>query len=106
MIDMTSEAVAHGTCPECGSLMLPVLDLLPCGHDGPALVSPLTDVGTVYSWTRVWVGEQPRLMAMVDFLDGALRVTAPLVGTTSVAIGDRVRLEVGDDTPYRHRAMP
>ncbi|MEX2423506.1 MAG: hypothetical protein WD990_05970 [Acidimicrobiia bacterium] len=36
---------------------------------------------------------------MADFFDGGLRITGPLVGTETVAIGDRVNAFVGTDTP-------
>ena len=82
--------------------MLPVLDMSPCGHDAPPVLAPLTEPGTVYSWTRVWLGDDPdgRLIVMADFLDGALRVTAPLDGT-EIATGDAVLLTAADDAPYR-----
>ncbi|HJR93542.1 MAG TPA: hypothetical protein VJ938_13940 [Acidimicrobiia bacterium] len=95
-------AVEYGTCPVCGTVMLPVLDLSPCGHDAPPVRAPLTESGTVYSWTRVWLGDEPngRLIVMADFLDGALRVTAPLDGA-EIAIGDAVVLTAAEDVPYR-----
>ena len=94
--------VDYGTCPVCGTVMLPVLKMSPCGHDAPPVPAPLTESGTVYSWTRVWLGYDPdgRLIVMADFLDGGLRVTAPLDGS-EIAIGDTVLLTTADDVPYR-----
>jgi uncharacterized OB-fold protein len=94
--------VDYGTCPVCGTVMLPVLKMSPCGHDAPPVRAPLTEPGTVYSWTRVWLGDEPdgRLIVMADFLDGGLRVTAPLDGS-EIAIGDAVLLTTADDVPYR-----
>jgi uncharacterized OB-fold protein len=96
---MSTKRPDYGTCPTCGSLMLPVLALPPCGHDAPTTVTPLEGTGQVYSWTRAWSGEDSTLMAMADFFDGRLRVTAPVVGTEAIAIGDRVEAVIGDDTP-------
>jgi uncharacterized OB-fold protein len=79
------------TCTDCGKRMLPVLDLPPCGHDAPQEIAPLDTPGVVYAWTRAWSTlDQGTLMAMADFLDGSLRVTAPLVEAEEVAIGDEV----------------
>lgn len=80
--------------------MLPVLALPPCGHAEPASIAPLDTPGVVYSWTRVWsTPESNRLMAMVDFFDGGLRVTAPVIETDEVSIGDLVEARTGTDTP-------
>jgi hypothetical protein len=38
-------------------------------------------------------------MVMADFLNGDLRITAPLVGAETVAIGDGVHALVGTETP-------
>jgi uncharacterized OB-fold protein len=72
----------------------------PCGHDDEPERAPLDSPGIVYSWTRVWpTPESGRLMAMADFFDGALRVTAPVVDTGEVAIGDAVTAIIGSETP-------
>jgi uncharacterized OB-fold protein len=97
---MSREVAQYGKCPVCGYLMLPVLELSPCGHDGPPELLALDEEGVVYSWTRVGGGETSRLMAMVDFLGGELRVTAPVTGAESISIGDRVLVSVGEDTPF------
>lgn len=94
------DPIGYGACIECGYLMLPVLPLSPCGHDALVEEKPLDELGEVYSWTRFRLGESERLLVMVDFFGGKLRVTAPLVETESVAIGDRVRIVPGGDTPY------
>lgn len=93
-------AVEFGECPECGYLMLPVPALSPCGHEAPARRAPLTQPGEVYAWTRAWSGDAPLLMAMVDFFDGRLRVTAPAPGLESVTVGDQLRLAVDGSWPY------
>jgi uncharacterized OB-fold protein len=90
----------YGRCPRCGYLTLPVLELSPCGHDAEPQRELLDSAGTVYSWTRVWdTPESGHLMAMADFFDGALRVTAPVHGSDDIAIGDQVEAIVGTDTP-------
>jgi len=96
------ETVDYGTCPTCGYVMLPVLPLSPCGHDEQPVFRPLNELGTVYSWTTVRLGEemQEQTLAMADFLNGQLRVTAPVLNSNRVAIGDNVRVTVGRDTPY------
>lgn len=97
----TEEAVEYGICGTCGYLMLPVLDTSPCGHPGPVGTKTLQETGEVYSWTRMRLGEE-RILVMGDFFGGELRVTAPLLDAESVAIGDRIRLVVGVDTPYAY----
>lgn len=90
----------YGSCPTCGYVMLPVLEYLPCGHDGPPALAPLDTLGTVYSWTRSWTGpDRSTVIAMADFLDGALRIGAPMVGSDEVAIGDLVTAVVGIESP-------
>jgi hypothetical protein len=37
---------------------------------------------------------------MADFLDGELRVTAPVLGADAVAIGDRLTVVTGGDLPF------
>jgi uncharacterized OB-fold protein len=90
--------VEYGECRVCGDLSLPVLTMAPCGHDEPPIVRHLTSPGVVYSWTRTG-GAEPTLLAMVDFLDGALRAAAPVTGAESVAIGDLVVAAPGSATP-------
>jgi len=36
-------SVEYGTCPVCGTMMLPVLEMSPCGHDAPPVRAPLTE---------------------------------------------------------------
>ena len=91
--------VEYGTCPVCGYVMLPVLAMSPCGHSAEPVLAPLDGVGVVYSWTRVWSDETAQTLAMADFLDGRLRITAPVLGSGEVAIGDLVTASSGDDTP-------
>lgn len=89
----------YGTCPTCGERMLPVLPFSPCGHDAPPIERPLDSIGVVYSWTATTTPDGPRLMAMADFFDGALRVTGPVMGAEKIAIGDEVRASIGIETP-------
>lgn len=97
---MTDEQPKVGTCPTCGTRMFPILSLPPCGHDSTPSIAPLDTTGVVYSWTRVWMSpDTSRLMVMADFLDGDLRITAPLVGTDTIVIGGSVRAVVGTETP-------
>ncbi len=94
----TDSCVEYGECRVCGALTLPVLAMAPCGHDEPPIVRPLTAPGVVYSWTRTG-GAAPTLLALVDFLGGALRVAAPVTGMETVAIGDHVLVAAGSTTP-------
>ncbi len=94
----SASGVDYGECPVCGNLSLPVLAMAPCGHDEASIVHRLTSPGVVYSWTRTG-GAEPTLLAMVDFLDGALRAAAPVAGTETVAIGDRLVATPGSTTP-------
>ena len=94
------ETIDYGICPICGYVMLPVLPLLPCGHSEEPLLNPLNELGTVFSWTTVRLGDAGQPVAMADFLDGQLRVTAPVLNAGTVAIGDKVKLTIGRDTPY------
>jgi uncharacterized OB-fold protein len=90
----------YGECPVCGYRMVPVLDLSPCGHDAETIVRALDAEGTIYSWTRLWTSaESSTLVAMADFLDGTLRIAAPVGATDSIEIGDRVVARRGDNTP-------
>lgn len=97
-------SVEYGRCARCDALMLPVPTMAPCGHDEAVVRARLDETGTVYSWTRVYVGDKTRIMVMADFLGDALRVTAPLDGADHVAIDQGVRLIVSSgDTPYVFR---
>jgi uncharacterized OB-fold protein len=54
----------------------------------------------VYSRSRVAnLTESGVTMAMVDFLEGRIRVAAPVEGV-DVRIGDEVRIIAGSATPY------
>jgi hypothetical protein len=87
--------------------MFPVLPLSPCGHDDPPTLQPLDVAGQVHSWTRMATqGEPDTLLAMVDFLDGQLRVIAPVVGVDEIRIGDRLWLTTSDIHPYELRPRP
>ena len=102
-IDPVSGTPQFGTCPRCGYLKYPVLPVSPCGHSDAVVVAPLEESGVVYSWTRVSIDPKSEgtLIAMVDFLGGGIRVTAPLVGATEVAIGSKASLrEVADSSYY------
>jgi hypothetical protein len=84
--------------------MFPVLPLSPCGHADEPSIEALDEPGTVYSWTRVALGEgDVQLLAMVDFLGGSLRVIAPVADTDELAIGDQLVLTASTDHPYELR---
>lgn len=91
----------YGECPTCRRRTIPVLDLLPCGHEAEAIVQTLDTEGVVYAWTRTTGsgGSAPTVLAMVDFLDGTLRASAPVLGVASLEIGDRVLARHGEETP-------
>lgn len=88
---MTQEQIEYGACTTCGYLSFPILALSPCGHEGEQARRPFEGDGEVYSWSRSWTGrEESVLIAMADFLDGSIRVTAPMVDAEDISIGDRV----------------
>ena len=90
--------VQYGVCSTCGYLIFPVTVLQPCGHEGTPELRELDAEGVVYSWSRSWTGKETSvLIAMTDFLDGGLRITAPVNGADEVAIGDRLRVTSGDE---------
>lgn len=95
-------SLSYGRCPACGYVMFPLLTTSPCGHDREPDLVPLDEPGVVYSWTRVWKGEDEPgdVLAMADFLGGRLRVTAPMLDVEGTTIGARVRLVTGRDTDY------
>ena len=92
---MTTTA-QYGRCPVCGDLFFPVHALTPCGHDAQPELHPFTEAGEVYSWTRSHGRGGAVLIAMTDFLGGALRVSAPVPGVDEVAIGDRLVVRAED----------
>ena len=99
-------AVKYGVCPTCGYLMFPVTALQPCGHVGPAELLDLEAAGVVYSWSRSWTGRDASvLIAMVDFLDGGLRITAPVIGVDEVSIGDRLHAVAGEEGRFHLTAV-
>ena len=86
--------------------MLPVLQQSPCGHPEEPVGEPLNEAGVIYSWTKYHLGEDgPTLLAMADFLDGRVRVTAPVLDVAGIEIGDRVEVVVGRSTPYALRLV-
>lgn len=95
----------YAVCPECGTLMFPVLPSSSCGHRSEPERHPLVDEGVVYAWTRTWQGDTPTVLAMVDFFDGRLRVNGPVSDVTDVAIGDRVTVEAAEATPFAFRPV-
>lgn len=95
----------YAVCPECQTHMFPLLPFSSCGHVTEPEQHPLTDEGVVYAWTRVWKGETPTVVAMVDFFDGRLRVNGPVADATEVAIGDRVTVETAEATPFAFRMV-
>ncbi len=99
--------VDYGRCPRCDSVMLPVLDRSPCGHLDEPVLESLDQPGVVYSWTisHLVTDGDPILLAMADFLDGRIRITAPVLGAGLVEIGDAVEALPGAATPLALRAV-
>jgi uncharacterized OB-fold protein len=97
---MTGTPAHYARCPECGVAYFPVHTLTPCGHAQPPALHPFDEAGEVYSWTRSAGPDGSTPLAMVDFLGGELRVTAPVVGTDTVAIGDRMVVRLTEDPPF------
>lgn len=101
-------SLQQGICGTCDKRYFPVPELDPCAHDALEM-APIFELGVVYSWTRVWASEESsRLVVMVDFYGGSLRVSGPAVGVDAVAIGDRVLLvespeEMNLESPYAFR---
>ena len=92
----------YGECPICGDRMIPILELSPCGHDAETIVRTLDSEGIIYSWTRLWATpESSTLVAMADFLDGTLRIAAPVSADSvdSLEIGGSVIARRGGATP-------
>ena len=99
--DMSPDRPDYGTCPLCGYLMLPILELPPCGHDTDPQRAPLEAIGHIYAWTRTWHNQHhSTLIAMADLFNGRLRITAPVTNTETVEIGDPVSVGIGSETPY------
>jgi uncharacterized OB-fold protein len=90
----------YATCPECGAVTFPVHQLSPCGHSAPPELHPLTEEGEVFSWTRTYGEHGPTVLAMADFLGGAIRVTAPVLDAAEVQIGDRLLVRGASDLPF------
>lgn len=96
--------VQYGVCSTCGYLIFPVTVLQPCGHEGTPELRELDAEGVVYSWSRSWTGRETSvLIAMADFLDGGLRITAPVIGTESVAIGELLRAKSAGEGRFELR---
>lgn len=94
------ETAVFARCPVCDEMTFPVHELSPCGHDAEPRLVPLTEAGRVFSWTRTHQQDAVTVLAMADFFDGALRITAPIRGVTEIAIGDLVRARSGDDGSF------
>ena len=94
------EPARYARCSVCGEAYFPVHALTPCGHDGVPTVYPFTESGEVYAWTRSYGADGSVLIAMTDFLDGDLRVTAPVKEAESVEIGDRLVVLTSDGSDF------
>jgi uncharacterized OB-fold protein len=92
--------VDYATCPVCGAVTFPVHELSPCGHSAAPELHPLTVAGEVFSWTRTHGEQGPTVLAMADFLGGAIRVTAPVLDAGDVQIGDRLVVRSGSGLPF------
>lgn len=95
--DSGLEPAQYARCPECGEAYFPVHTLTPCGHDAAPTLHPFGEPGEVYAWTRSHGSDGSVLIAMTDFLGGELRVTAPVTGAETVAIGDRLIVLSSED---------
>jgi uncharacterized OB-fold protein len=94
------EPAFYARCPVCDQSTFPVHELSPCGHDSAPLLVPLNDVGEAFSWTRTHGTNGVTPIAMVDFIGGELRVTAPVLGPTEIAIGDRLVVRNAPDGTF------
>jgi uncharacterized OB-fold protein len=90
----------YATCPVCGAVSFPVHELAPCGHSAEPELRPLTEEGEVFSWTRTYSEGGATVLAMTDFLGGAIRVTAPVLDASEVQIGDRLVVRRTSDLPF------
>jgi hypothetical protein len=92
--------LAFGTYPTCGYEMFAMLPQSPCRHEVDPVLAPLDGFGTVYSWTRVSIGDETtEVIAMADFREGRVRVTAPVL-EGSMKIRSSVVLPPGATTAY------
>jgi uncharacterized OB-fold protein len=94
------EPALYALCPICDQATFPIHDLSPCGHEAEPVLIPFDDVGEVFSWTRTHGADGPTPIAMTDFLGGELRVTAPVLGVTDIAIGDRLLVRNSADGAF------
>jgi uncharacterized OB-fold protein len=100
-IDRSKLASAqYARCTICNEAYFPVHALTPCGHDATPSLHTFEAPGTVYSWTRSHGADGAVLIAMTDFLDGELRITAPVTGVDSVDIGDELVVLSSDEVPF------
>jgi uncharacterized OB-fold protein len=97
---VSRDLMEYGTCPVCGQVSLPILEMLPCGHDVEPIRALLDSPGIIYSWTRSRIGPVVVLMVMADFFGGTLRVTAPLEAEETPQFGRMVKLVRGLHSPY------
>jgi uncharacterized OB-fold protein len=82
------EPALYARCPVCDQATFPVHALSPCGHEAAPLLVPFDDAGEVFSWTRT------------HSADGVMMVTAPVLGATEIAIGDRLRVRNTSDGAF------
>lgn len=94
------EIAVFARCPVCAEATFPVHELPPCGHDAGPVLAPLEEAGEVFSWTRTHQGDDVTAIAMTDFLGGELRITAPVLGATDIAIGDHLRAMSAPDGAF------
>lgn len=99
--------VKYAICQDCGFIAFPVPVMMFCGHSSAPDLRPLEVAGALYSWSRSWdEGGVSTAIGLLDFFDGRLRVTAPLVGERDPTIGDRFLLATGGDLPYPYWGDP
>jgi uncharacterized OB-fold protein len=98
---MSDYTPAHyARCPVCREVSFPRHVLSPCGHDAEPELFALADAGEVYSWTRTHTAGVATVIAMTDFLNGELRVSAPVIDRDEVAIGDRLVVLSSEDGSF------
>jgi len=100
MTELRPELARYARCVVCGTAYFPVHVLAPCGHSEEPTLHAFDEAGVVYSWTRSHGADGAVPIAMADFLDGELRVTAPVVGADEVAIGDLLVVRLAEQPPF------
>jgi uncharacterized OB-fold protein len=94
------ERAQYARCSVCDEAYFPLHTLTPCGHSAPPSLHSFTEPGEVYAWTRSHGSGGAVLIAMADFLDGDIRVTAPVPGVDAIAVGDHLTVLTSEDGSF------